>query len=91
VRDALRRLEQDFADIQDVEFTIENGKLWMLQTRAAKRTLNRSCGSGGTADGQALHRRLHRVVDRHLRARGLKPAPRNGQSGLKRRGVRHRR
>jgi pyruvate, orthophosphate dikinase len=38
LRDALRRLEQDFADIQDVEFTIENGKLWMLQTRAAKRT-----------------------------------------------------
>ncbi len=38
LRDALRRLEQDFADVQDVEFTIENGKLWMLQTRAAKRT-----------------------------------------------------
>ncbi len=38
LRDALRRLEQDFADIQDVEFTIEDGKLWMLQTRAAKRT-----------------------------------------------------
>lgn len=38
LNDALRRLEQDFADIQDVEFTIENGKLWMLQTRAAKRT-----------------------------------------------------
>jgi len=31
VRDALRRLEQDFADIQDVEFTIENGKLWMFR------------------------------------------------------------
>jgi pyruvate, orthophosphate dikinase len=38
LRDALRRLERDFADIQDVEFTIEDGKLWMLQTRAAKRT-----------------------------------------------------
>ena len=38
LREALRRLEQDFADVQDVEFTIENGKLWMLQTRAAKRT-----------------------------------------------------
>ena len=37
LRDALQRLEQDFADVQDVEFTIENGKLWMLQTRAAKR------------------------------------------------------
>ena len=36
--EALARLEQDFADVQDVEFTIENGKLWILQTRAAKRT-----------------------------------------------------
>ena len=38
LRAALRRLEDEFADVQDVEFTIENGKLWMLQTRAAKRT-----------------------------------------------------
>jgi pyruvate, orthophosphate dikinase len=38
LREALRRLEREFADIQDVEFTIENGKLWMLQTRSAKRT-----------------------------------------------------
>jgi pyruvate,orthophosphate dikinase len=34
----LRRLEDAFTDVQDVEFTIENGKLWLLQTRAAKRT-----------------------------------------------------
>ncbi len=38
LRDALLRLEQDFGDMQDVEFTIENGKLWILQTRSAKRT-----------------------------------------------------
>jgi pyruvate,orthophosphate dikinase len=38
LRDALRRLEREFADVQDVEFTIEDGKLWILQTRAAKRT-----------------------------------------------------
>jgi pyruvate, orthophosphate dikinase len=38
LRAALRRLEQDFADVQDVEFTIDGAKLWMLQTRAAKRT-----------------------------------------------------
>lgn len=36
--EALRRLEQEFGDIQDVEFTIDNGKLWILQTRSAKRT-----------------------------------------------------
>lgn len=38
LRDVLQMLERDFADVQDVEFTIENGKLWVLQTRAAKRT-----------------------------------------------------
>lgn len=34
----LQRLEREFGDVQDVEFTVENGKLWMLQTRTAKRT-----------------------------------------------------
>jgi pyruvate,orthophosphate dikinase len=38
LRDVLRRLEQEFEDVQDVEFTIEDGKLWILQTRSAKRT-----------------------------------------------------
>lgn len=32
------RLEQHYREMQDVEFTIERGKLWMLQTRDAKRT-----------------------------------------------------
>ncbi len=32
------RLEAHYCDMQDVEFTIERGKLWMLQTRNAKRT-----------------------------------------------------
>jgi pyruvate, orthophosphate dikinase len=36
--DILKRLEVEFHDVQDVEFTIEDGKLWILQTRAAKRT-----------------------------------------------------
>ena len=36
--DILRRLEREFGDVQDVEFTIEDGKLWILQTRPAKRT-----------------------------------------------------
>lgn len=38
LRDTLARLERDFADVQDVEFTIEESRLWILQTRAAKRT-----------------------------------------------------
>ena len=32
------RLEKHYRDMQDVEFTIENGRLWMLQTRTGKRT-----------------------------------------------------
>jgi pyruvate,orthophosphate dikinase len=32
------RLEKHYKDLQDVEFTIERGKLWMLQTRNGKRT-----------------------------------------------------
>ena len=31
-------LERHYRDMQDVEFTIEQGKLWMLQTRTGKRT-----------------------------------------------------
>ncbi|HMB47983.1 MAG TPA: pyruvate, phosphate dikinase, partial [Afifellaceae bacterium] len=32
------RLEAHYRDMQDMEFTIERGKLWMLQTRSGKRT-----------------------------------------------------
>jgi pyruvate,orthophosphate dikinase len=32
------KLERHYKDMQDVEFTIERGKLWMLQTRSGKRT-----------------------------------------------------
>ena len=34
----VNKLEQHYKDMQDVEFTIERGKLWMLQTRNGKRT-----------------------------------------------------
>ncbi len=33
-----QRLEDYFHDMQDLEFTIQDGKLWMLQTRSGKRT-----------------------------------------------------
>ena len=32
------KLEKHYRDMQDMEFTVENGKLWMLQTRNGKRT-----------------------------------------------------
>src|SRR3954452_11150299 len=33
-----RLLEDQYRDMQDIEFTVERGKLWMLQTRTGKRT-----------------------------------------------------
>jgi pyruvate,orthophosphate dikinase len=33
-----QRLESHYRDMQDIEFTVERGKLWMLQTRSGKRT-----------------------------------------------------
>ncbi len=36
--DVCEKLEQHYREMQDVEFTIENSKLWMLQTRNGKRT-----------------------------------------------------
>ncbi len=38
LRGVFQRLEARYRDMQDVEFTIENGKLWILQTRSGKRT-----------------------------------------------------
>ena len=36
--DIMRTLETHYKDLCDIEFTIERGKLWMLQTRVGKRT-----------------------------------------------------
>lgn len=38
LRAAMRRLETHYRDLCDIEFTIERGKLWLLQTRVGKRT-----------------------------------------------------
>jgi pyruvate,orthophosphate dikinase len=36
--DAAKLLEREHGDVQDVEFTVERGELWLLQTRSAKRS-----------------------------------------------------
>lgn len=36
--DVARKLERHYRDVQDIEFTVERGRLFLLQTRAAKRT-----------------------------------------------------
>ncbi|WP_406375526.1 pyruvate, phosphate dikinase [Streptomyces sp. NBC_00647] len=38
LRDHMRTLETHYRDLCDIEFTIERGRLWMLQTRVGKRT-----------------------------------------------------
>jgi len=36
--DIMSRLESHYRDMQDIEFTVQQGRLWMLQTRSGKRT-----------------------------------------------------
>jgi len=38
LHDIMKKLEAHYKDLCDIEFTIERGKLWMLQTRVGKRT-----------------------------------------------------
>jgi len=45
----MRRLETHYRDLCDIEFTIERGKLWILQTRVGKRT----AGGGRFRDRRA--------------------------------------
>ncbi len=42
LKNILIKLEKHFKDMQDVEFTVENNKLWILQTRSGKRTAKSS-------------------------------------------------
>lgn len=73
-----RRLEDHYRDMQDIEFTVERGKLYLLQTRAAKRTAQAAVkvavdlAKEGTIDREealrrvspdSLHQLLHRRID----------------------------
>ena len=51
--DTMERLEQHYRDMQDIEFTVEDGKLYLLQTRTAKRTAAAAlkCAVDMTAEG----------------------------------------
>jgi pyruvate,orthophosphate dikinase len=71
-------LEKHYRDMQDMEFTVETGKLWMLQTRSGKRTGKASlriavdlANEGlitqdeavGRVDPMALDQLLHPTID----------------------------
>jgi len=50
-------LEAHYRDMQDIEFTVEQGKLWMLQTRTGKRTARAALkiAVDMAEDGQITH------------------------------------
>ena len=60
------QLERHYRDVQDVEFTIERGRLWMLQTRDAKR-------SAAAAVRIAVDLARERLITREEAVRRVKP------------------
>ncbi len=59
-------LEKHYRDMQDCEFTIERGKLWMLQTRTGKRT-------GAAAVRIAVDMSNEKLIDRATAVRRVSP------------------
>ncbi|MGZ4186207.1 MAG: pyruvate, phosphate dikinase [Solirubrobacteraceae bacterium] len=52
--DILRTLEGHYKDMQDTEFTVEDGHLWMLQTRSAKRPAQAAVRFAVDAESEGL-------------------------------------
>ena len=76
--DVMGRLESHYRDMQDIEFTVEQGRLWMLQTRNGKRTAKSALKvavdlasegvisreeAGGRVEPAALDQLLHPTLD----------------------------
>jgi pyruvate, orthophosphate dikinase len=54
LKDILRRLERHYKDMQDTEFTVQEGRLYMLQTRNAKRPAQAAMRFAVDAVGEEL-------------------------------------
>ncbi|NWG17538.1 MAG: pyruvate, phosphate dikinase [Chloroflexi bacterium] len=65
--DIAKKLESHYKDVQDVEFTIEQGKLWMLQTRSGKRT-------GAAAVKIAVEMANEGIIDKATAVQRVEPA-----------------
>ena len=61
-------LEEHYRDLCDIEFTIERGKLWMLQTRVGKRTAGRRVRHRRPAGRRGPHRPRRGAAPGHRRA-----------------------
>jgi pyruvate,orthophosphate dikinase len=62
-----QQLERDYRDMQDMEFTVERGRLFMLQTRTGKRT-------GAAAVKIAVDMANEGLIDREAAVRRVEPA-----------------
>ncbi len=60
------KLERHYSDMQDIEFTIEDGSLWMLQTRSGKRT-------GPAAVRMAVEMANTKLIDRNTALQRVSP------------------
>lgn len=61
-----KKLEKHYMDMQDIEFTIEDGRLWMLQTRVGKR-------NGQAAIRMAVEMARARLIDKQTAILRVKP------------------
>ncbi|MGE5893091.1 MAG: pyruvate, phosphate dikinase, partial [bacterium] len=61
-----RKLEKHYTDMQDIEFTIEDGRLWMLQTRTGKR-------NGQAAIRMAVEMGKERLINKETAIMRVKP------------------
>lgn len=61
-----KKLEKHYMDMQDIEFTIEDGRLWMLQTRVGKR-------NGQAAIRMAVEMAKARLIDKQTAILRVKP------------------
>ena len=88
--DTMRRLEEHYKDMQDIEFTVEEGRLYLLQTRSAKRTAAAALKAAvsmvdeglisreeavARIDPAQLDQLLHPMIDPSARARGRRARP----------------
>ena len=68
LKDMLQKLELHYKDMQDVEFTVEEGKCWILQTRSGKRTATAAIKiamdmlNGGVLNKQQVLNRIDPMV-----------------------------
>ncbi|HET7304022.1 MAG TPA: pyruvate, phosphate dikinase [Segeticoccus sp.] len=84
--DTMKRLEEHYGDMQDLEFTVEDGKLYLLQTRNGKRTAPAAfkVATDMVEEGVLTHEQALRRIEPDQLDQLLHPAidPEHGQEPL---------